>query len=69
MGGLRGARSLRVWMTCQQFTDVSSQDGRALLVFGLLQRLVSRGQHLTKTCCNGMVQRQLEIGCCPEVTR
>ena len=62
MGGLRGARSLRVWMTCQQFTDVSSQDCRSLLVFALQQRLVSHGEHLTKTCRNGMVRRELEIG-------
>ena len=54
-------------MTSQHFTDVSNQDSRTLLVFGLLQRLVSHGEPLTKTCRNGMVRRALEIGWCPEV--
>ena len=69
VSGLRGARSSRVWMTCQQFADVFSQHCRTLLAFGLLQRLVSYGEHLTKTCRNGIVWRELEIGCCPELTR
>lgn len=69
VSGLKRARSSRVWMTCQQFTDVSNQDCRTLLVFGLLQRLVSHGEHLTKTVRNGMVRRELEIGWCPELTR
>ena len=69
VSGLKRVRSSRVWMTCQQCTDVSSQDCRTLLVFGLLQRLVSYGEHLTKACRNGMVWRELEIGCCPELTR
>ena len=69
VSGLKRVRSSRVWMTCQQCTDVSSQDCRTLLVFGLLQRLVSHGEDLTKTVRNGMVRRELEIGWCPEVTR
>ena len=67
MSGLKEARGSRVLMTCQLFTDVSNQDGRTFLAFGLLQRLVSHGEHLTKTCRNGMVRRALEIGWCPEV--
>ena len=69
VSGLKRARILRVWMTCQQFTDVSNQDCRPLLVFGLLQRLVSHGEDLTKTVRNGMVRRELDIGWCREVTR
>ena len=69
MSGLKRVRSSRVWMTCQQCTDVSSQDCRTLLVFGLLQRLVSHGEDLTKTVRNGMVRRELDIGRCREVTR
>ena len=69
VSGLKRVRSSRVWMTCQQCTDVSSQDCRTLLVFGLLQRLVSHGEDLTKTVRNGMVRRELDIGRCREVTR
>ena len=65
--GLKRARRSRVWMTSQHFTDVSNQDCRTLLVFGLQQRLVSHGEPLTKTCRNGTVRRALEIGWCPEV--
>ena len=57
----------RVWMTSQHFTDVSNQDCRTNLVFGLKQRLVSHGEPLTKACRNGMVRRALEIGWCQEV--
>ena len=67
--GLKRARGSRVLMACQPFTDLSNQDCRTLLAFGLLQRLVSHGEHLTKTCRNGMLRRQLDIGWCPEVTR
>ena len=67
--GLKRARGSRVLMTCRPFTDVSNQDCRTLLAFGLRQRLLSHGEHLTKTCRNGMVRRQLEIGWCPEATR
>ena len=69
VSGLKRTRISRVWMACRPFTDLSNQDGRTLLAFGLLQRLVSHGEHLTKTCRNGMVRRQLEIGWWPEVTR
>ena len=69
VSGLKGARSSRVLMTCQQLTDGSNQDCRTLLVLGLLQRLVSHGEPLTKTCRNGMVRRELGIGWCREVTR
>ena len=62
VSGLKGARNSRVWMTCQPFTDVSSQDCSGLLVFALQQRLVSHGEHLTKACRNGIVRRELEIG-------
>ena len=67
VSGLKRARGSRVLMTCQQLTDGSNQDCRTLLVLGLLQRLVSHGEHLTKTCPNGMVRRGLEIGWCREV--
>ena len=60
--GLKRARRSRVWMTSQRFTDVSNQDCRTLLVFGLQQRLVSHGEPLTKTCRNRMIRRELEIG-------
>ena len=69
VNGLKRARSSRVWMTCQQCTDVSNQDCRTLLAFGMLQRLVSHGEDLTKTVRNGMVRRELDIGWCREVTR
>lgn len=67
VSGLKRARSSRVWMTCQQFTDVSNQDCRTLLVLGLLQRLVPHGEHLTKACRNWMVRRELDIRWCPEL--
>ena len=61
------ARRSRGWMTCQLHTDVSEQGCRTLLPFDLQRRLVSHGEPLTKTCRNGMVRRQLEIGWCPEL--
>ena len=67
VSGLKGARSSRIRMTCQDFIDASSQDGKALLACGLQYRLVSCGEHRGKTCRNWMFRRELEAGWCPEV--